>query len=166
MHTCSQCTQYFYSSSIFNNNFIYITVREFLFLYCNESVLFFLILNIQIGGFKFVKKFDTVRIIIITEKNTIKYSDIMEATVRVTKKKCLTLETKQCVTRRFTKIWCLGNDGRFQVIIFGIKTFDHTNDSLFKRVTKHTKLNTPEQQLWHSHHTIHIRQAYQNILKK
>jgi hypothetical protein len=86
---------------------LYITVREFLFLYCNESVLFFLILNIQIGGFKFVKKIDTVRIIIITEKNTIKYSDIMEATVRVTKKKCLTLETKQCVTRRFTKIWAM-----------------------------------------------------------
>jgi hypothetical protein len=61
---------------------------------------------------------------------------------------------------------CLCNDGRFQVIIFGIKIFDHTNDSLFKKVTKDTKLNTPEQQLWHSHHTVHIRQAYQNILKK
>jgi hypothetical protein len=67
------------------------------------------------------------------------------------------------VLQKFGK--CLGNDGRFQVIILGIKTFDHTNDSLFKTVTKHTKLNTSEQQL-HSHHTIHIRQAYQNILKK
>jgi hypothetical protein len=55
---------------------------------------------------------------------------------------------------------------RFQVIVFDIKTFDHTNDSLFKRVTKDTKVNTPEQQLWHSHHTVHIRQTYQNILKK
>jgi hypothetical protein len=35
---------------------------NFLFLYCNESVLFFLILNIQIGRFEFVKKFDTVRL--------------------------------------------------------------------------------------------------------
>jgi hypothetical protein len=32
-------------------------------------------------------------------------------------------------------------------IVFDIKTLDHTNDSLFKRVTKDTKLNTPEQQL-------------------
>jgi hypothetical protein len=50
---------------------------------------------------------------------------------------------------------------RFQVIVFDIKTFDHTNDSLFKRVTKDTKLNTPEQQLCH---TVHITQACQNIL--
>jgi hypothetical protein len=35
---------------------------NFLFLYCNESVLFFLILNIQSGRFEFVKKFDTVRL--------------------------------------------------------------------------------------------------------
>jgi hypothetical protein len=27
------------------------------------------------------------------------------------------------------------------------------------------ELRTPEEQLWHSHHTVHIRQAYQNILK-
>jgi hypothetical protein len=44
----------------------------------------------------------------------------------------------------------------FQVIVFDIKTFDHTNDNLFKRVTKDTKLNTPEQQLCHSHHTVHM----------
>jgi hypothetical protein len=44
---------------------------NFLFLYCNESVLFFLILNIQSGRFEFVKKFDS-QIIIIIEKNTIK----------------------------------------------------------------------------------------------
>jgi hypothetical protein len=43
---------------------------NFLFLYCNESVLFFLILNIQSGRFEFVKKFDSQ--IIIIEKNTIK----------------------------------------------------------------------------------------------
>jgi hypothetical protein len=35
---------------------------NFLFLYCNESVLFFLIFNIQSGRFEFVKKFDTVRL--------------------------------------------------------------------------------------------------------
>jgi hypothetical protein len=35
---------------------------NFLFLYCNESVLFFLILNIQSGRFEFVKKFVTVRL--------------------------------------------------------------------------------------------------------
>jgi hypothetical protein len=35
---------------------------NFLFLYCNESVLFFLILNIQSRRFEFVKKFDTVRL--------------------------------------------------------------------------------------------------------
>jgi hypothetical protein len=46
---------------------IYITVREFSFLCCNESVLFFLILNIQSGRFEFVKKFDCV-----IEKNTMK----------------------------------------------------------------------------------------------
>jgi hypothetical protein len=34
---------------------------NFLFLYCNENVLFFLILNIQSRRFEFVKKFDTVR---------------------------------------------------------------------------------------------------------
>jgi hypothetical protein len=28
------------------------------------------------------------------------------------------------------------------------------------------ELRTPEEQLWHSHHTVHIRQAYQNILKR
>jgi hypothetical protein len=27
-------------------------------------------------------------------------------------------------------------------------------------------MRTPEEQLWHSHHTVHIRQAYQNILKR
>jgi hypothetical protein len=36
---------------------------NFLFLYCNESVLFFLLLNIQSGHFEFVKKFDTIIII-------------------------------------------------------------------------------------------------------
>jgi hypothetical protein len=32
------------------------------FLYCSESVLFFLILNLQSGRFEFVKKFDIVRL--------------------------------------------------------------------------------------------------------
>jgi hypothetical protein len=45
-----------------------------------------------------------------------------------------------------------------------IKTFDHTNDSLFKRVvTKDTKLNTPEQQLWHSHHRTSISEYSEEV---
>jgi hypothetical protein len=35
---------------------------NFLFLYCNESVLFYLILNIQSRRFEFVKKFDAARL--------------------------------------------------------------------------------------------------------
>jgi hypothetical protein len=39
-------------------------------MYRNESVLFFLIMNIQYGRFEFVKKIDNIRLFI--EKNTIK----------------------------------------------------------------------------------------------
>jgi hypothetical protein len=48
----------------FHNRIIRYTLLlgNFLFLYCNESVLFFLILNIQSGRFEFVKKFYTVRL--------------------------------------------------------------------------------------------------------
>jgi hypothetical protein len=48
--------------------------------------------------------------------------------------------------------------------VFDIKTFDHINDSLFKRVVpKDTKLNTPEEQLWHSHHKTSISQYCEEV---
>jgi hypothetical protein len=64
------------------------------------------------------------------------------------------------------RIVCAMTDVFKLYVVFDIKTFDHINDSLLKSVTKDTKHNTPEQQLWHSHHTVYIRQAYQNIPKK
>jgi hypothetical protein len=67
------------------------------------KVLFFLIFNIQSGRFEFVKIFDTVTLLLL--KKIRSSSDIMEATGRVIKRKCFTLEIKQSVHRCFKNIF-------------------------------------------------------------